>query len=473
MDIWSLSHAEALMGWDLETYMPPLGIEGRSEAFKHIGKLKQRIFLKNIKPLIKEIKPKNDFERGVKRVLERELHYYESIPADFIGELEKTTSKARISWRRAKEKKDFKIFRRDLKNIFELKKKEAEYLGYKKHPYDALLDLYEEGLTLKKVEEMFRTIKPLKKLLRNILKKSIFVGKHYLEEQKYEEKVIKPITKILLKRVGYPFQRARFDRSTHPFTQEIDINDIRITTFFSGKNFRESILATMHEFGHALYELQINKKYRYTPVSGGVSLGIHESQSRFWENIIGRNKAFLSKNQDLFNKLCNESIDSLYRYFNTVKPSLIRIKADEVTYNLHIIVRYEMEKELLEEKIDVKEANIVWNEKMEKYIGIRPKNDAEGILQDIHWSQGSIGYFPTYSIGTILAVQIKNRMEKDLKEKIDYMDYTKIRKWLKDNIHKYGSVYTPEEIIRRTVKKLDGEKFLKYIEKKYLLQKSP
>jgi len=481
-DIWAINSAEALMGWDLDTYMPKSAHRYRGIALGRLSTLSQRLMLSEEfrKQYDKARREKNLTieEKGILRVLGRELHYYDSLPPNFLRELARTTTNARKSWLIAKKRKRYEKFLPSLKKIIELSRRKAELLGYKDKPYDALLDLYEEGLTTKRLEPLFRDIKHnLPRIVKKILVKRVFPMNHELESKKYNKEAMEELSKELLKRIGYPFNRGRLDVSAHPFTIDISPNDVRITTWYPEKNFRESLLTTIHEFGHALYELQISKSLSMTPIGIGVGLGIHESQSRFWENIVAKSKQFIDTNLSLFKKHLSilDQYDSfeLYRYFNTVKPSLIRVKADEVTYNLHILVRFEIEKEMINKDIDPRELPVMWNEKMEKYLGITPKNDAEGILQDVHWSQGSIGYFPTYTIGTLLAAQIARKMDRQIKlyKRIEEEDYSSIRKWLRERIHKYGSIYTPERLIRIAIgESLDPEVFMEYIRRKYLFE---
>ena len=255
-------------------------------------------------------------------------------------------------------------------------------------------------------------------ILKKITTSSEFIEHHPLEETAYDVEKMKLLNKAILELFYFNFNRGRYDISAHPFTAGIGITDVRLTTRYKGKNFKESLLATIHEFGHATYDMQIDERLMATPIAEGVSLGVHESQSRFWENMIGRNKTFVEVNMELFRKympfLKDYTVDDVYKYFNLVKPELIRVEANEMTYNQHILIRFEIEKGVIEGKMQVDELPQIWNEKMQEYLKITPPNDALGVLQDIHWSMGSIGYFPTYSIGTILAVQFARKLEKDL-----------------------------------------------------------
>jgi carboxypeptidase Taq len=281
----------------------------------------------------------------------------------------------------------------------------------------------------------------------------------------------------VLKILNFDQERSRLDIAPHPFEESISLNDVRITTWYHEKDFRRSLSATIHEFGHSLYELNIDYELKFTPLQRGISYGIHESQSRFWENIIGRNEVFLRKIWPICKKylpfLKKYKFKDFYIYFNLIRPEFIRVESDEITYHFHIILRFELEKMLLENKIKTEEAPEYWNEFMKTYLGIKPKTYKEGILQDIHWSMGAIGYFPTYSLGTFLTGLWLEKIEKDLgnlekilerKEGIDL-----IQNWFKDNIHKYGKTYTSKDLIYRIYKKeFTTVPFLNYLKRKYL-----
>jgi carboxypeptidase Taq len=267
----------------------------------------------------------------------------------------------------------------------------------------------------------------------------------------------------------------RIDTAAHPFSLSLDPGDHRITTRYSEKDFKQPYSSTTHEFGHALYNMQCHEDLCYTPIWGGSSLVIHESQSSFWENLVGRSKEFIA----LFYKEIyrtgiqdKHKLEDIYEYFNLVRPSLIRTEADEVTYHLHILIRFEIEKEIMEGKINAKDLQKIWKNKYKSYLGIEPARESEGVLQDVHWSQGLIGYFPTYSIGTALSAMWGNKIEKDLgnlKELLKNKDgIKKIKEWLKKNIHQYGSTFTFKELVRKTCgEDFDSKYLLNYLEKKY------
>ncbi len=479
-DIWALNHATALMSWDTNTYMPRGAAERRGIAIARLSVLKQKIILsEEFKNLFKEAEKEedlNEYERGVIRVLKRKLEFYEKVPPELLEEEAKVTTKARVVWEKAKEKSDFKSFEPHLEKIVEIERKKAEYREFDKL-YDALLDLFEEGLTSDDVDRTFSQLRePLTKLFRKILDSGLFPRRHRLEEERYDREAMKYLNFLVLEYLGYDFSRGRLDVSAHPFTIDMSIDDVRITTWYHASDFRRSLGSVVHEFGHALYELQIDKRLAETPVGTGVSLGVHESQSRFWENIVWRSKAFVDffypSMRALLSFLKEYGPEEVYRYFCMVRPEYIRVEADEVHYPLHIILRYEIEKALIEESLSVSEIPQVWNEKMEKYVGITPPNDKLGCLQDVHWSEGYIGYFPTYAIGSILAAQIKNALEAELGKLDDLIirgEFKKIREWLKEKIHRWGATLPPKELIKRaTGENLNPKYFLEYLQQKYL-----
>ncbi|MFA4720549.1 carboxypeptidase M32 [Pyrococcus kukulkanii] len=478
--IWAIGHAQSVLGWDLEVNMPKEGIMERSVAQGELSVLSQELLLRpDFVELVEKAKDQelNEYERGVVRVLDRSIRITKSFPPEFLREVSEVTAQATKAWEEAKAKDDFSKFEPWLDKIIDLAKRAAEYLGYEEEPYDALLDLYEEGLRTKDVIRMFDKLeKDLKPLLDKILEEGKVPREHPLEKEKYEKEWMEKVNLWILEKFGFPLgTRARIDVSAHPFTTEFGIKDVRITTRYEGFDFRRTVLSTIHEFGHALYELQQDERFMFTPIAGGVSLGIHESQSRFWENVIGRSKEFvellypvLKENLPFIEEYTSEDV---YLYFNMVRPDFIRTEADVVTYNFHIILRFKLERMMLNEGVKAKDLPELWNEEMERLLGIRPKTYVEGILQDIHWAHGSIGYFPTYSIGTILAAQLYYHMKKDLdvEAKVAEGDFEPIKAWLREKIHRWGSIYPPKELLKRAIgEEMDAEYFIRWVRERYL-----
>ncbi|MEB3760150.1 MAG: carboxypeptidase M32 [Desulfurococcales archaeon] len=481
--IWAIGHAQALMGWDSETYMPREGAKERSVARAELSVLSQQLVLRpELVELLEEAKKKvdslNPYEKGVVRVLDRAVTQLKKLPPEHVYEYTKVTGEAVHVWVEAKQKSDFSKFKPYLEKIVDLARKTAEYLGYEKHPYNALLDIYEEGLTIDDMDRVFDAIIPhSKKVLEKVLSDGYYPSQHPLEKVSYDREKMEKVNKEILDLLGFPWDRARLDVSPHPFTVNMGVKDVRITTRYEGINFKHTIYSVIHEFGHALYELQVDEKLAMTPIAGGVSLGVHESQSRFWENIVGRSMPFVTLMKPILDKYLDftreYSAEEIYRYVNTVRPSLIRVEADEVTYNFHIYLRYEIEKKLITGELNVDEVPVEWNNMMEKLLGIRPRNDAEGVLQDIHWSHGTIGYFPTYTLGNVIAAQIKQTIES--KEKLEELlsqgteGITRLKDELRKLVHMWGSTYPPKELIKiATGEEVNPEYFNQYLSSKYL-----
>jgi len=477
--IWALDSVSALLEWDMETYMPTGSSEQRGFALAQTQLIKQQHMMQLVDPVAKagKLSDLNDFEKGFLRVMKHDLDYYTKMPPKLLEDIARTGTEGTVVWREARKKSDFNLFKPYLEKMMDLKKQEAEKLGYVGHPYNALLDRYEEGLTTSDVDRVFTPLAPgLKGILSKVLTAGKFPSTHPLESVKYEEAAMTRVNQAVLKLLSMPEKTFRMDISTHPFTTGIDIDDVRITTRYEGEDFKASLYSTVHESGHAIYELQTDKALEYSPLARGVSLGVHESQSRFWENFIGRSREFVNLVYPTLKAnlpfLASYSEEEIYRYVNSVKPSLIRVEADELTYNFHIILRYELEKKLIGGELDVSETPSVWKDMMEEYVGVRPENDAQGVLQDVHWSGGLIGYFATYSLGNVIGGMLYNRIQKDidLKSSMSKGEILRVKEWLKENLHKYGATYSPKELQNRIFGEQYNPKWLlNYLEKKFLV----
>jgi carboxypeptidase Taq len=475
--VWALNHSQAVLGWDTETHMPESGARPRGVALGQLALMTQKatVELDGLVRKAEKARDLDDMEMGVVRQMRRGLDYYLKVPPDVVDEIQRVTTEATVVWRTARKKSDFKMFEPYLEKIVELQRTVAEKLGYEKHPYNALLDQFEEGFTVDDADAVYaRLIPESKKLLGKVAAAGVYPSKHPLESVKYDvgamEKVNGEVTKMLM----MPPARFRMDVSTHPFTTQIALDDVRITTRYEGVNFKSTLYSTIHESGHAIYGLGVNEKLAYTPLVGGASFGVHESQSRFWENVVGRSREFVKLVDPILRKnlpfIRGYDDEALYLYFNTVRKSYIRVDADELTYNFHTALRYEVEKKVIAGDASVAEVPSLWNDTLEEYLGIRPRNDAEGALQDVHWSGGSFGYFATYTLGNVVAAMIWHKMKDGavIRGALEKGDIMRLKEWLRANIHRYGGTYAPKELQMRLFgEAYNQERLLQYLSRKF------
>ena len=478
-ELMRLHYIQALLNWDQEVNMMEYkSLEGRSKQFSLIEKLiHNRITSEKVGKLIREAEKLdlNEIESAMLREIKREYNLATKLPEKLVIEIAETSILAAKEWREARAKSDFSMFQQMLEKTVELQKEKAEKLETHPDLYSTLIDLYEPGSTYGLIANIFNPIKPkltefVKKLGSSSNKPdgSIF-EKQYDEDKQYE------LSRKIIEKLNFDFGYGRQDKVTHPFTTSLASLDVRITTRTT-EPFPDCITSTIHEYGHAIYEMGIKKELHDSILCSGTSMGIHESQSRMWENIVGRSKEFWIYWYPTFQKYFPENLkeyplEEFHRAINIVKPSFIRVNADEVTYGLHIILRFEIEKDLIEGKVQVNELPEVWNSKFEELLGIVPPNDAQGVLQDVHWSMGNIGYFPTYFLGNLYAAQIYNKALQNLPSlPEDYKkgEFSNLLSYLKENIHQYGSIYRANELIKKvTGEDLNSDYFLKYIEKKF------
>ena len=480
--MWSLNHAISLMGWDFETYMPTSGTEERGMADSQLHILHKNLLLnKDFVGLVesaKKLDGLSGLEKGIVRVLNREITKQMKIPNELTQAESLERIRGNMVWREARQKSDFMMYAPHLKKMIEIKKQIAEKIGYEKHPYDALLDSFEEDLTVDDLDKVFGELTPrIQKILKKLVDlDSPFCKESKLAKSKYDIQSVDKLNHDILTLLQYDRKRFRMDVSTHPFTETMGLNDVRITTRYEGTDFKKSISSTIHEAGHALYDLQCDQSLSVTPLEGGSSLALHESQSRFWENIVGRSLSFVQLIAPMIRKQVNFanqiSDHELYLYFNNVKADFIRVDADEVTYNLHIALRYEIEKKIFGDELSVSEIPEFWNDRMEQLLGVRPTNDSQGVLQDTHWSSGLFGYFPTYTLGNLVSAIIASKMRNDLEDyekDIKRGNFQPIREWLRLKIHQHGSAYAPKVLLKNTLNEgYNPDYFVTYIETKYL-----
>lgn len=475
----ALTTALTLFSWDNETLAPDKANENTSKA---VGILSDEYFKSlindNVKSLLNKLsRDKNltPVEKSICEELKKEYKKLEIIPSEEYRDYSLLISKANRIWAKAKKANKFDTFAPCLKKIIEYKRKFASYRAKnKKNIYNELLSDYEEGFNTKILDEFFEKLKKeIIPLVKKVTAKNDTIDKSY-NSLKYDVKKQEEFSKWLSGYLGFDFTKGVIAQSEHPFTTSLHNHDVRITTHYHDNNLENAIFSTIHETGHALYEMGMDNNITQTLV-GTATCGMHESQSRFFENIIGRSKEFWQpiypKLQSFFpEQLTSVSLDQFIKGVNKVKSGLIRIEADELTCSLHIIIRYEIEKLLFNNKIEVEELPEVWNKKYEEYIGLKPKNDSEGVLQDIHWAGGDFGYFPSYSIGDAIAAQIYYNM----KNKISFEKYLlegnlkPIVQYLDENIHKYGKTKTTNQmLVDMTGEPFNSDYYIKYLKEKF------
>lgn len=359
--------------------------------------------------------------------------------------------------------------------MIDLAIKQAECVGYEGHIYNAFLDDFEKGMTVEALDRIFPPLRDgLVALLDKIMKAK--QGEPHHPEGEFDKGRQEQLSLMLLDAMGYDYKESgRVDETEHPFTTSLGPKDVRITTHYYEESIESAIFSSVHEGGHAIYDQNMPHQLAEYGIDEAPSMGIHESQSRFYENIIGRSlsfwRAFYPKLQKIFPEYQEISLEEFYRIINKVTPSLVRTEADEVTYSLHVIIRYEIEKLMVSGAVSVDELPALWNQKYEEYLGITPPNDSEGLMQDVHWSEALIGYFPSYALGNLYGAQFYHQMKKDIPnvtEQIEAGDLTEIFNWLKTNVHEQGNLYTPAELVERvTGEPLNPQYFLDYLNEKY------
>lgn len=481
-ELSDLSHISAVLGWDQQVNLPAGGTEERALQSAALGRIMHEKFatdevgqlIADLEEEVGDLYAETDEARAVK-VSKKFYEKQAKVPLPLLMETIKTTSIANEAWVRAKAQSDFSIFEPHLVKIVDLRKQYVELFKPYDHVYDPLLDDYEPGMKTKDVKEIFEKLRPHQvELLQEIAEKESpddsFIKQYYKEE--YQE----IFGRYVITRFGYDWKRGRLDVSPHPFTTEFGLGDVRITTRYLEEDPGSAIFSTMHEAGHAMYGQGLAEKYKRHPLRGAASLAIHESQSRLWENIIGRSKEFWTffypSLQMLFpDQLENVSLTDFYHGINKVEPSFIRVEADEATYNLHVMLRLEIELGLMEGTIAVADLPEIWNSKMNEYLGITPPNNGVGVLQDVHWSGGMIGYFPTYALGNLASVQLWDKLLEEnpnVPDEIAQGKFATVLGWMREHVHQYGGKYEPQEImLKATGSKITPEPYMAYLRKKY------
>lgn len=496
-EITCLNEILELLTWDLETGMPIGADEARADQMGVVSELSHQLstseeYLQLIKASEEELAEEKksgsevkssspydlhnlDVKADLLRKVRRDADNNSKVPASVASALTAACSKAQSVWMKARQNNDFASFREPLERVVELCRAKAEALGYKEHIYDALLDVYEPGLTTAQVSKVFGELRgSLVSLVSRIAK-----------AKQPQLRVINKIYPIELQRrfchrimsdMGYDWTRGKVDDVIHPFCCSFSTRDVRVTNNFSEQAVTKAMFTALHETGHALYEQGSPSEWTHTPLEGGASMAVHESESRLWENIIGRSKAFWEFYYPVFKsyfpaQTAGVDLEEFYKAVNYVTPSFIRTEADEVTYSLHIMLRFELEKALIEGSLAVKDLPEAWNSAMSDYLGIVPNTDTEGCLQDVHWSSGLFGYFPAYALGNLIGAQTWQALKKDVGDTDEVLRHGQlgtIRNWLHDHIYVYGQRLYPTELLKvATGEQLEAGPFVDYLEKKY------
>ncbi|SFS61908.1 carboxypeptidase M32 [Paenibacillus sp. BC26] len=480
--IKSYEESIALLSWDLRTGAPRKGMDVRSQS---IGNLSGQMFKLATAPELGEwltaleepstYEGLNEVQKRLVTETRKDYDRSVKIPPKMYQDYVVLTSQAETFWEEAKVNNDYASFEPYLDKIITYTNQFIDLWGVKGTRYDTLLDMYEPGMTTEELDHVFGGLR--EKLVP--LAAAIAASPHQPEtgflKQTYAKDAQKKFSTFILDQMGFDFNGGRLDESAHPFATGLNPGDVRITTRYLNDDVTSALFGTIHEGGHALYEQNIRQDLIGTTLCTGTSMGIHESQSRFWENVIGRSLNFWSRYygdlQEHFPNQLDVPMEDFYRATNVVQPSLIRIEADELTYNLHIIIRYEMEKLIFNEGVKASELPKLWNEKYKEYLGIEPPTDAEGVLQDVHWSGGAFGYFPSYSLGNMYAAQMTETLEREMPdfwENVEKGNLHPIKDWLTDKVYQYGKLRTPSELINDiTGKPLDPDYLVRYLEKKY------
>jgi carboxypeptidase Taq len=482
-EIVDLHGASAVLDWDQQTYMPSGGAAGRAQQVSTLQRLAHERFVSpEFEVLlvaaaddVTGLDPDSDEVRIVRRV-RRDFDKAVKVPTAWVGKFSHLTAMANQSWENAKKQSSFGLFQKDLTEIVEMRREYASFFVPYDHVYDPLLDDFEPGMKTSEVTEVFGSLRPKQvELVREIVDRGRPVDDAVLHLD-YDESKQWAFGEQIIRDLGYDLDRGRQDKSAHPFTTSFGIDDVRITTRFQPKYLPEGLFGSMHEAGHAMYEQGVSPTLVRTPLTGGASLSVHESQSRMWENLVGRSRPFWKAYYPSLQKLFPQAVgavpmEDFYRAINKVEPSLIRTSADEATYNLHIMIRFELEVGLMQGTLAVPDLPAAWNQAYQDYLGITPPDDATGVLQDIHWSFGGFGYVPTYALGNLVAAQLWERILHDLPdldEQIEKKDFQPLLSWLRTQIHTSGGKFEPMELLERvTGSRLNPEPYLRYLRSKF------
>ena len=463
--VTDLNQAASLMHHDQETVMPEGAAAARAAQLGTVSRVAHELFVADeVGAWLEELQADAgddglaEEDRDLIKVAARDYRLKRNLPAEYVNRSTETHILSNEAWRKAREAADYGQFLPWLRKCVDLAHEYADYQGYGEHVYDALLDQFEPGMKASEVEAIFTPLRAeTVRLVKAVSESGVSLDKSCLEGN-FDHATQVHLGRTLVSAFGFDFSRGRVDEVTHPYCTSFSRDDVRLCTRVYTSEFNVCLFSMLHECGHALYDQNIDPAWDRTPITSGCSLGIHESQSRMWENLVGRGRPFwdwaypiLQAHFPQFNAVPQETY---YRAINGVAPSLIRVEADEVTYNLHIMLRFELEKAMMEGKVDLEDLPREWNDRMEEYLGVRPADDAEGVLQDVHWSFGYLGYFPTYSLGNIISVQLyeaARRDHPDLEDQFRRGQFDALLEWMRTHIHRHGRRYTPGELLEQSI----------------------
>jgi len=481
--IRDLSSAIAVLDWDQQTHMPPGGVQARADQVSTLQRLAHEYqageelgrLLDDLRPYGEQLDHDSD-EAALIRAARREYEQATRVPADLVAEMAKTTALAAQTWAKARQENDFASFEPLLSKVFELQIRWAECFAPYNNVYDPLIDLYEPGMTYEKINAVFSGLKPeLVALVATLSANQDAVDDSPIHQHWAQESQL-AFCREVVTALGYDFERGRLDLSPHPFQTQFSPDDVRITTRVDENHLVSATTSVIHEAGHAIYQQGVAPALYRTGLDAWASVSIDESQSRFYENVIGRSRefwrCFYPRLQQAVGKgLSKVDMETFYRALNRSQPSLIRTGADEVTYGLHVILRFELENDVVNGRVRVADLPKEWNARMEAYLGITPPNDADGVLQDVHWSFGYVGYFPTYLLGTVFSVQLWQQMladHPDIPAQIESGEFETVLGWLREKIHRHGRKFTMPELAERAVGgPLDWQPYIAYLRAKY------
>lgn len=479
----TLASCAGLLGWDERTYMPARGADHRAEQIALLARLThEQLTAPETGELLaaldhSEVVADPNGERSANvREVRRSYDRAVKLPKALVEELARVTTRAQSVWQEARARSDFPAFRPWLERIISLKREEAQAVGYTESPYDALLDEYEPGATSAQITSVFARLRDELVPLIQAIGESPRRPRREILEREYSVAAQEAFGRQAAAAIGFDFHAGRLDVTTHPFCSGIGPGDCRLTTRYDPRQFGQAFFGTLHEAGHGIYEQGLPAKHFGEPLGSACSLGIHESQSRTWENFVGRSRPFwehfFPRACELFPAaLADVNLDDFVFAINDVRLSFIRVESDEATYNLHIILRFELEQEMIAGTLAAADVPGAWDERFEKSFGIRPPDHARGCLQDVHWSGGAIGYFPTYTLGNMYAAQLMEAAGTrlgDLDGAFRRGDFAGLRGWLRENIHRHGQRYRPGELCRRvTGRPLDHQPFVGYLRRKF------